>query len=411
MKKKYLAISLAVVAALAIAGAVGLKVVQSKNDKKNQKKPDVALVFEPREVTQPKRTAMPISIEFSGPLVAPQTAVVRAKAAGSLLSLTVAEGSRVKVGQLIGRVDTTDMDNRVAERRAMLEAARAQEAQAQRTHATNLQLAEQKFISPNALDASRVAVAAAAANSRAAAAQIGSVRAAASLATLVAPIDGIVAKRHVVAGEKLSPEQQVITIVDVRKLEVAGSVGTHEVSLLKVGMALTVQVEGSGAPRTGTLARIAPAAEAGTRAIGVSVLLDNADESLRAGQYALVRTTLADSMQRLTLPSGAISNTAGQDYAWTIENGVLARRAITTGLRDALQDRVEVLQGLHEQATVLALKFDNLREGQKASVGARAVPATPASSAAATLPMTSPIPAKVGGAPVPTKAVSASVSS
>ena len=52
----------------------------------------------------------------------------------------------------------------------------------------------------------------------------------------------------------------------------------------------------------GRLARIAPAAEPGTRSIGVTIALANPNETLRAGQYALARVELADDTERLTLP-------------------------------------------------------------------------------------------------------------
>ena len=51
---------------------------QAKKDKDG--KPDVTLEFAQREVVAPQLMAMPTVIEFSGPLVAPQTAIVRAKA-------------------------------------------------------------------------------------------------------------------------------------------------------------------------------------------------------------------------------------------------------------------------------------------------------------------------------------------
>jgi membrane fusion protein (multidrug efflux system) len=46
----------------------------------------------------------------------------------------------------------------------------------------------------------------------------------------------------------------------------------------------------------------------------------------------------------------------------------LLRRIVTTGRSDAREGRVEVLQGLSPSAQVLAARFDNLREGAKASV-------------------------------------------
>ena len=114
-------------------------------------------------------------------------------------------------------------------------------------------------------------------------------------AALVAPISGIVGRRHVVPGEKVSAEQQLLTVVDLATLELAGIVGTHEVSLLRARPAGRVQVEGQGSVVPGRIDRIAPAAEAGTRAIGVVVVLDNKDERFRAGQYAQARVALADA--------------------------------------------------------------------------------------------------------------------
>ena len=62
-------------------------------------------------------------------------------------------------------------------------------------------------------------------------------------AALVAPIAGVVAKRHVVAGEKLSAEQEVLTLVDLHRLELAGNVALHEVHLLSPGQAVQAMMQ------------------------------------------------------------------------------------------------------------------------------------------------------------------------
>jgi membrane fusion protein, multidrug efflux system len=348
-------------------------------------KADVPLEFVTREVVQPQRVRLPAIVEFSGPLVAPDTAIVRAKAAGTLLALNAAEGSRVAAGQVLGRIDLAEMTSRVAERGAQLESARTALAQAERTHGSNERLAAQQFISPIALDNSRAAVETARAQLAAAQASLDATRTSLRDGTLAAPIAGIVAKRHVLPGEKVANEQQVLTIVDLARLELAGSVGTHEVSRLAPGMPVVLQVEGQDTPVEGRIARIAPAAEAGTRSIGVTIELANPKELLRAGQYALARAVLADDTERLTVPVTAIGNTAGQDHVWLIESGVLARRAVTLGRRDAREGRVEILQGVAPGSQVLAARFDNLREGARASVVA--TKSSPVASAAASTPV------------------------
>ena len=376
-----------VIATLSAAGiaAGALSLYQSREAEAARKKAaaaDIALEFVANEVVTPQITTLPAVLEFAGPLVAPGTAVVRSKASGTLLSLNVGEGSRVRAGQTLGRLDLAELDSRVAERAAALESARAQLNQAERQHAANRHLADQQFISGTALEASSASLESARAQFTAAQAQLGTSRVSLRDAELVAPIAGVVAKRHVLPGEKLSMEQNVLTIVDLARLELAGSVGTHEVSLLSPGMAVEVQVEGVAAAVVGKLDRIAPAAEPGTRSIGVTIVIANPKETFRAGQYALARVQLRDDTQRLTVPAGAVSQASGQEHVWVIESGTLVRRAVTTGRRDAQQGRVEVLNGLTPAAQVLAARYDNLREGGRASVVAvrSAVASAPASA-------------------------------
>ncbi|MFZ5551102.1 MAG: efflux RND transporter periplasmic adaptor subunit [Pseudomonadota bacterium] len=369
-----------VVAVLAVGGTVaGVASRQGGADPSKAKPEEKVLDFTAKEVVLPRNQPLAGSVEFSGPLVAPNTAIVRAKASGTLLNLAVAEGSRVVAGQKLGAVDLADLNARLNERQAQVEAARAQMVQAERTHASNQRLAEQSFISPNALESSKAALDSARANLAAAQAQVETVRINLREANLVAPISGIVAKRHVVPGEKVSNEQQIVTIVDLTKLEVAGSVGTHEVGMLQAGMPVTVQVEGVSEPVKGSLARIAPAAEPGTRSIGVAIAIANPKEALRAGQYAQARVSMAEGTPRMTVPVAAIGTASGQEYVWTIEEGKLLRRAVTTGRRDEAKGLVEVKDGLKPQAQVLAMRFDNLREGASARV-VQPAPATAASA-------------------------------
>jgi len=381
MHKRWWFAGLAV--ALLAAGVAAALVARSRNDKGT--KPDVTLEFASREVVQPAMAAMPLQLEFSGPLVAPSTAVVRAKAAGTLLTLAVGEGSRVRAGQALGTLDLADLASRVVERQAAVESARAQFVQAERVHAANQRLADQHFISPNALDTSRATLDAAKASLDASQAALNTMRVGLRDAALVAPIAGLVSKRHVVPGEKLAIEQPVLTIVDLGTLELAGTVGTHEVARLSPGMPVSVRIEGVEQPVEGRLARIAPAAEPGTRSIGVTIALPNPKEQFRAGQYAMARVVLADATQRVTVPASAVANISGQDHVWVIENGVLARRAVTTGRRDDAAGRVEVLGGLPATAQVLGVRFDNLREGARATVASKAAPVASAAASTATL--------------------------
>jgi membrane fusion protein, multidrug efflux system len=396
-RQQWLVGGVIVLAMAAVAAAMLLR-ARSQADaeaKKKEAAANLVIEFTPAEVTRPLRTTLSEAIEFAGPLLAPRTAVVRAKAAGTLLSLTVAEGSRVQAGQVLGAIDLADLQSRVAERAANVDAFAARLAEAERAHAANESLARQQFISPTALESSRATLEAARAQLGAARAQLSTSRLGVREAGLVAPITGLVGKRSVLPGEKVSAEQELLTVVDLLVLELSGTVGSHQVAALAPGQPVAVRVEGQQQPGAGRIDRIAPVAEAGTRGIRVVVVLDNPGERWRAGQYASATVRLDDATPRLTVPLTAVVQASGQDFVWLLTPGAspadaatLARRSIVTGRRDAAGGRIEVQQGLDEGALLLAARFDNLRDGGKARVVERksaeaAVAAASASAATA----------------------------
>jgi membrane fusion protein, multidrug efflux system len=368
------------IAVIVAAVALGVSSRAKSSQSAKTGPPDVMLEFTPAEVTRPVLTSMPERIEFSGPLMAPRTAVVRAKAAGTLLELKVAEGSRVKAGQSLGVIDLSDLQSRVSERAAGVDSAQAKLLEAERAHAANENLARQQFISGNALETSRATLESARAQLKSTQAQLATSKLGVREAALAAPISGIVGKRSVLPGEKVSAEQEVVTVVDLSVLELVGNVGTHQVSMLKPGQTVQVMVEGQGGAVTGRVDRIAPATEAGTRGIRVVVALANPNEVFRAGQYASAVVQIDDSAPCLTIPLTALAQASGQDYVWVIagegDKRTLSRRTVTTGRRDAANGRVEVVQGVTPEMQLLAARFDNLREGARAAVvAARAAPA------------------------------------
>ncbi len=380
------------VAVLIAAGAVFTLVpLAGSADEKDKSHAVVPLEFTATEVVKPVMAALPERIEFSGALMAPRTATVRAKAAGSLLSLSVAEGSRVKAGQVLGVIDLADLQSRVAERSAMVEAAEAKLVEAERSFKASEGLAGQQFISSTALDTARATLNSARAQVKSAQAQLNSSQLGVREAQLTAPISGVVGKRSVVPGEKVSAEQELLTVVDLRSLELVGVVGTHQVSLLKPGQGVSVRVEGQQTAVEGHIDRISPATEPGTRGIRVVVVLDNPDELYRAGQFASAEVVLDDATTRMTLPAAAVAQASGQDFVWTLEQDALVRRIVITGRRDAASNRVEIAKGLTIDASVLAARFEGLKEGAPAKVVAQRAASTPPTASAASAP---PTPAK-----------------
>ena len=160
----------------------------------------------------------------------------------------------------------------------------------------NSALLKEKFISQNAFDNSESSFNVAQGNVKSAEAQVQLARNALRDAVATSPLAGIVAKRHVQPGEKVAFDSPLVTVVDLKDLELQALVPAVDVPELAIGMPVELAVDGFGERRfTGRVERINPSTEPGTRAILVYVGMPNPDGALRGGMFATGRIALAAS--------------------------------------------------------------------------------------------------------------------
>ena len=352
-----------------IGGAVALRAAKKAQD--DGKGPPVALQFAPSDLTHVK--AMPLArwLPVSGTLQPVHQAIVKARVSGDVREVTVREGETVKAGQLLVRIDTTDLDSKLIDRVGALESAKAQLALAEKTRTMNTRLLNDKFISQNAFDNAESSFSVAQGSVKSMEAQVQLARNALKDAVATAPLSGIVAKRHVQPGEKVAVEAPLVTVVDLKELEVQALVPAIDVPELKIGMPVEFNVDGYGERRfTGRIERINPSTEPGTRAILVYVGLPNPDALLKSGMFATGRIALAASSPAPTLPITAVRSEAGQSFVWVVDKGKLSRRIVMLGRRDSDNGLVEIKTTLPADLPVLSARFDNLKDGAPALVRA-----------------------------------------
>jgi len=207
-------------------------------------------------------------------------------------------------------------------------------------------------------------------------------------AVATSPLTGIVAKRHVQPGEKVAFDTPLVTVVDLKEIELQAMVPAVDIPELRIGMPVELAVDGFGDRKfAGRIERINPSTEPGTRAILVFVGVPNPNNELRGGMFSTGRVALAASVPVMSLPSIAVRSEGGQTYVWTIEDGKLVKRMVVVGRRDEENGRVEIKTALPATVKVLAARFDNLKEGAPALVKA---PESGPAKASATAVDTSP---------------------
>ena len=329
------------------------------------------------------------AIPLTGTLRAAEQTVVRSKVAGEIRALTVREGMSVRRGQVIARIDTAEFEQRLREREAQLAGADAQLAQARRDLDSNRALTERGFVARSALDRAQSAQDVAEANRQAVLAQVAVARKTLADTTVTAPMDGVVAERFAQAGEKVSPDTRIVSIMDLSRMEIEAPVPAEDVARVRIGQPVALRIEGIDRPQEGRVARIAPSTQAGSRSIPVYIRLDNRDERVRAGMFAHGQLALESRANVIAVPYGAVRERGGRSFVYTIEHGRVAERDVRLGVRDdaarsaeGASGLVEVVEGLAAGDRVVAANLGTLRAGAAVRVGGQAAPDGPGSEAA-----------------------------
>lgn len=323
----------------------------------------LALDLAPGDVVTARRSALARTLEVSGGLKAVNSAVVKAKVAAELRTLTVREGDRVKAGQVIGQLDTVELDWRLRQAEQTAASARAQFGIARRTLENNRALVAQGFISPTGLETSVDNEAAARANHEAAVAAVELARKARADGTLVAPIAGLVSQRLAQPGERVPVDGRIVEIVDLARVELEAAVAPEDVVQFALGQRATLQVDGLPEPLAARVARINPSAQTGSRSVLVYLAVDP-HPALRQGLFARGRVAVAE-LQGIAVPLAAVRTDLSQPYVLQVSNGKTTLKTVKLGARGELagQAWVIVSDGLAEGATVLTGSAGAVRDG------------------------------------------------
>lgn len=338
------------------------------------------LEFVPEDLYAVRRETLTRTLPVTGTLSALTSATVKAKVAGELMEVTVREGQSVKQGQLLARIDQTEVQARVAARSADAEAARAQLKLAQKNRSTQKALLDKNFISQNAFDTTQSGYDVAVARLRAAEADLVSATKTLGDSTLLAPFSGIVSERYAQPGERVPVDAKIVSIVDLSRLTLEASVPASTIAQVRVGQPVAFRVDGYGERSfVGRIERINPATGAGSRSISVYALIENTDGLLRGGLFAQGELILERLENALVIPASAVREEIGQTFVYAIENDQLHRRPVRIGLTDA-SGAVQVLEGLAAGDRIVRNNLGQLRDGAKVRVLDRPVTVSPRSA-------------------------------
>ena len=314
--------------------------------------------------TTPVVTAYPsqefVVLNSTGYVVAQRKAAIASKATGRLEWLGVAEGSRVKAGDVIARLDNRDVvaqassaDASVRAARAALEQAQAEERDAQAQHKRNVDLVAKGFIAPAAVDTSKARLDRAVAGVANARAAIGAAEANARNAqvsvdyTLIrAPFDGVILSKSANVGDMVTPfssaadsKGAVVTMADMGTLEVEADVSESSLSKVKVDMPAEITLDALPNERfRGRISRMVPTVDRAKATVMTKVRFDAIDPRVLPEMSAKVSflsqdVTPEQQKARVAVAGDAIVQRDGRAVVFVVRDGKALAIPVTAGAK------------------------------------------------------------------------------
>ncbi len=356
----------------------------------------------PVEFATSKRTPMAEQILVVGNLIGAATVEVVPRANGRLQVVDVKLGDSVRQGQVIARVEDSEVREQVRQAEASFKVSQASIRQreadlklAQNNLDRSRNLYERELLPQQTFDdvdarhqAAEAQLDLARAQFEQAKARLDELKITLSNTLIVAPVDGFIGKRYLDPGAFASTNAPVASVVDIRTVRMVANLVERDMRRVPVGTPANVEVDAyPGEIFKGRVSRVAPVFDPATRTAEIEIEVPNVGYRLKPGMYSRVQLTVSTKANAITVPRNALVDVNGRSGVFVAAAAAIEKAESTrgggpggpnvmnakfvpveVGIREG--EAIEISKGLEDGVRVITTGASALKDGD------RIVPAT-----------------------------------
>lgn len=294
--------------------------------------------------------AMPFAetVTSTGTLRADEGVELQAEINGKIVAINFVEGSRVRKGDLLLKLNDADL-------RATLARATYRRELAQVREKRYAQLLSQKVVTQDDYDTALNEV-------NVQDAEIELNKALIAKTEIRAPFDGVAGLRFVSTGAYVNATTRIATLQRLDTLKIDFSVPEKYAGRIKAGSPITFRVAGGGSKFTGQIYATDPRIDSGTRTLLIRAVCRNEEGRLLPGAFANVEFVLSELSDAVLIPSEAVVPGIDEKNVFVVTHGKAELHPVETGTRTA--STIHVLSGLHPGDVVITSGLVQMRDGQ-----------------------------------------------
>jgi membrane fusion protein (multidrug efflux system) len=292
------------------------------------------------------------TVTSTGTLLATESVDLQAEVNGTITAINFREGARVRRGDLLVKLNASDLEARRVAAAYELSLAEIRERRI-------AELLGKGFVIPDDHDEALNEV-----NVRRA--EIALTEAQIAKTEIRAPFDGIAGLRYVSEGAFVNAAARIATLQRIDTLKVDFAVPEKYAGRIRLDSPITFTVAGRPQRFVGTVYAYDPRIDTETRTLLIRALCPNPGETLLPGAFANVELTLGETQDALLVPAEALSADFNTAFVFVVRDGKAERREVVAGLRT--ESRVQIVSGLEPGERVVTSGLPQLRHGSAVTV-------------------------------------------
>ncbi len=341
-------------------------------------------------------TNAPASIEFIGQLDSPQNVEVRARVEAFVDKMLFTEGTEVKEGDLLFKLDDRPYQERLAAAKGILGEAKASLNKCQKDVDRLTPLAQKRAVPQQDLDNAVASVEVARASVVSAEARVSAAELELSYCEIRAPVSGLIGAKQVSMGDLVGKGQPTlmttistldpiwfycnVSEVSYLKAETESQRSGKKVQDLPVTLVLA---SGAVHPETGKFVFMDRAVDVKTGTLRVRAEFGNPTKILRPGMFGRIRVDLGVRPESILVPERSVAELQGKNFVWVVgTDNKTSQRPVKVGTQ--VGEDLLILEGLKPGERIVVEGLQKVREGGevKAMTGTQLAQATAAQASA-----------------------------
>lgn len=292
-----------------------------------------------------KQSSIQNKIFSNGTLVSNEEVELRSEVSGKITQILFEEGRRVKKGELLLKINDSELQ-------ATLKKNKVRETLARDREYRFKQLLEKNLTSQQEYDNQLSELNSVLADVEFTEAQIAKTE-------IRAPFDGVIGLRSISVGSYITPQSKIATLQSINPMKVDFAVPQKYFGLIKEGKTIFVKLAATGKIYTGRVYAVEPKIDQNTRTIQARAIVPNDRGELSPGAYVEIDIILEDIKDAILVPTEVVIPDIEGEKVFVYKNGKAVSQLIRTGIRT--ENEIQITGGLSLGDTLIVSGIIQIR--------------------------------------------------